>query len=176
MSDDDELVNRLQPEARPQVVAALNERRRRAEAKQRNRWGEGLEGQRLDNYCIVVTQGRTKKRTFVFNEEEEPGTWQLMTESFRDPLGTISGPLHLSEPLPETVPLTQSFELPAKMLSIILDALASGSIHQVAVEDIQRIRPQLGSRIMRLGDLSGEQQRLAEGALYREILARCTTL
>lgn len=162
----------------------LNERRRRTAAKFKNRWGEGLDGQRLPGYRIAVTEtthrGRIKRGTFVLAEDtwDEPGGphWERVTKTFKYHDGHSSLLMSHSEPLPPTVQLARGFDLPATILAVILDALVSDSHHQIDLSDVKRIRSQLGRRIVQLKSLPADQRGHAEQALYREILTRCTRI
>lgn len=184
----DELADRL-TDWGARLAAGLDDRQRRAKA--RNRWGKGLEGQRIPGYRVVMTKGRRGKKglTFVLVADDEaeadsPLHWELVTHTSKDVLG--SGPLALerptanlsitssSRPLPAKVSLASNVEIPAGVLTIILDALVSQARHKFDLSDVKTIVPQLGSRIVQLSSLDAEQRRLAEPALYTEILARCT--
>lgn len=137
---------------------------------------------------VVVTEatrhGRAKRHTFArrFPEADGAGKWrpepprgkQLRKQLGEQQLVRIPG----SEPLkPGTlVALADGVDLPATTLTVILEALASRARHQIDVADVKLIVSQLGSRIAQLDTLPVEKRRLAEPALYTEILARCTTI
>ena len=161
--------------AQEQITAAI-EARRRAYAnspRHRSHWGKELEGQRLPDYRVVVTEqtrhGHRKPHTFVLDPEtwDEPGgphwRWQLHGETD-------------CRPLPAIVPLAQGVDVPARTLVVILEALVSKARHRIDLADVNRIVSQLSPHIARLHTLSEEQRRLAEPALYTQILARCSTM
>ncbi|WP_373121132.1 hypothetical protein [Mycobacterium marinum] len=174
---------------RARLAAGLNERQRRAKA--RYTWGKGLEGQRIPGYRVGLVSGHrgAKRHAFVLVADDEaqpdsPLHWERVIHTSRDIVG--SGPLalgspttnvaiiSLSEPLPAKVPLARNVDIPAGVLSVILDALVSQARHKIDLSDIKIIVSQLGSRIVRLDTLDAERRRLAEPALHKEILARCT--
>lgn len=151
------------------VAAALAQRRRRAAAKARGRWGDGLDGQRPPGFRVVVTgPGRRGRRiklgSFILTEDDEPD-WQRVT-----------GSDYRSEPLPATVAVGSGVSVAAPSLRVVLDALASGGRHRIEVEDLKVILSQLGSRISHVGVLPAAQRRHAERALHTAILSRCTSL
>ncbi|BBY01049.1 hypothetical protein [Mycobacterium seoulense] len=176
MNDHDEAAN-----SEFGINEALNERRQRTTAKTRTRWGEGLGGQRAPDYLITVTTGRgRKKHTFILvaDDEADPDTrlhWERVTEKIRYDK-SLGYPVLLSrsEPLPGVVPLAQGVDVRAITLVIIFEALVSKEHHHIDLAKIHRIASDetLGGRIARLHTLSPEQRRIAEPALYAEILAR----
>lgn len=149
-------------------------------ANRRSRWGTGLEGQRLPGYRVVVTEqtqrGHRKRHTFVLDADtwDSPGgpLWHAVRREDRAPAREFE----FGDPLPPTVPLARGVDIPAAGLSVILDALVSQEQHRIDLADIKRIVSQLGSRIARLDTLPVAQRRLAEPALYAEILARCSSM
>jgi hypothetical protein len=164
--------------AREEINAAIEMRGRAYmnSPRHRSRWGEGLEGQRLPGYRVVVTErtrhGRVKRHTFVLDEgtEDCPGGPYWHAARREDP------PWGFGDPLPVTVTLAQGVDIPATTLAAILDALVSKARHRIDLKDIKVIVSQLGSHIAGLYTLTGEQRRLAGWALYTEILRRCTTM
>jgi hypothetical protein len=75
-----------------------------------------------------------------------------------------------------TVHLADGVDTTAETLAVVLEALASQARHQIDLTDIKVIVSQLGSRIAQLETLTAAQRRLAEPALYTEILRRCTII
>ena len=135
------------------------------------RWGDGLHGERLPEYRVVVTErtrrGVAKRHTFVlvadtWNEDGGPH-WARETKN-----------LPLFEPLGETVHLADGVDVAASALTVILEARVSQGRHQVDLADIKVVVSQLGSRLAALDTLTAEQRQLAEPALYAEIVRRCT--
>jgi hypothetical protein len=147
--------------------------------------------------------GRAKRHTFArrFPEATGPGKWRPETpgslkeldDLHRQGFGTQDKPMPvtawgaqrqqslgvpINKPLkPDTVVhLTDGVDLPAAVLAVVLEALVSQARHQIDLADIKVIVSQLGSRIAQLDTLTAEQRRLAESALYTEILGRCTTI
>ena len=59
---------------------------------------------------------------------------------------------------------------------MVFDALVSAGRHRIDLADINRIVSQLGSRIVGLPTLAPEQRRIAEPALYAEILRACSSM
>lgn len=161
---------------------------RRADAKTRGRWGEGLRGQRLPGYRIVVTEQRrrgiSKRHTFILDEDswDEPGGphWMrepddgLLKEHYRA-RATGQG-MRWSQPLPPTVDLSRGVSVTAPVLTLILEALVSDGRHNIDIASVKVIVSQLGPRLTAFDTLDDGHRRLAEPALYKEVLARCTTL
>ena len=164
--------------AREQIAAAIDARRQ-AYARPRSRWGDGLEGQRLPHYRIVVTEqtrhGRTKRHTFVLDPfaDDDPEHWGRETEK---PIRAHGELVTFTEPLRETVSLARGVDMPSSVLVVILEALVSDARHSVDLADIKVVVSQLGSRLGTLDTLSAEQRRRAEPALFAEVLSRCTTI
>jgi hypothetical protein len=166
--NDDELLSNYPPDIRGHVAAALNAQRRRAESKTRSRWGKAAGGERLPGYQVVVKErtrhGARKRHTFSLDEDtwDEPGGphWRVLGR----------------QPIPTTVNLAKGVDVAATALVVILEALVSGSRHQIDVDNVKVIVSELGSRIAQLGELSAEDRQHAEPALYTEILARCTNI
>jgi hypothetical protein len=137
---------------------------------------------------VVVTEatrhGRAKRHTFArrFPEADGPAKWRPeppRDKQFREQLREQqSVRIPVDKPLqPGTiVHLTDGVDLPATTLAVILEALASRARHQIDLADLKLIVSQLGSLIAQLDALPVEKRRLAEPALYAEILARCTTI
>lgn len=145
------------------------------------------------SHRVVITEGtrhgRAKRHTFVrrFSKESGPSRWRLepaisikstlheqrQSEQSGEPIrGRAEPPLKAGT----NVTLCGGFKLPATMLVAILDACTSEALHQIDIADIKTIVSQLGSRISQIESLTPEQRRLAEPALYTEILRRCTTI
>ncbi len=136
---------------------------------------------RKQRYAIVVKTRRgadsRSARTFASNS---PGEWfrvlpRSARQSRREDLR--NGPT--TEPLGDgTVHLAEGFEPRASHLTVILDALRSGDRHDVDLADIRLVVTDnsLGRRISSLSTLTAEQRRLAQPALYAEILRRCTII
>jgi hypothetical protein len=172
-------------DAQEQVNAALDARRRAYanSPTNRSRWGDGLESQRLSDYRVVVMEhtrhGDKKRHTFVLDPdtEGEPGGphWRRFSE--KPPNG--GGPQQWGAaryPLPDIISLARGMDISASSLVVILEALVSGSKHQIDLAHIKTIVSQLGSRLTTLTTLDEQTRRLAESALYTEILARCSTM
>lgn len=140
---------------------------------------------------VVITEGTrhgpAKRHTYVrrFPKSNGPSRWRSEPAiSFKTlahehkqhgdrPIpGSASPPLEAGT----TVVLCNDVDIPVGMLVFILDACASVARHQIDIADIKMIVSQLGSRISQIETLDGEQRRLAEPALYAEILRRCTTI
>ena len=142
---------------------------------------------------VVVTEltrhGRAKRLTFVRRSIQRtgPGRWrseppsslksakheiEQMKESGKPIRGRAGPPLKAGE----TVLLCSGVQLPATMLAAILDACASAARHYIDIAEIKTIVSQLGSRITQMETLTEEDRRLAEPALYSEILRRCTNV
>ncbi len=133
---------------------------------------------------VVITEatrhGRAKRHTFArrFPEADGPGKWRPETprdKQFREQQ-SIRVPADKPLEAGTMVHLADGVDLPATTLAVILEALASRARHQIDLVDVKRIVSQLGSRIAQLNTLPVEKRRLAEPALYTEILARCTTI
>lgn len=160
----------------------------------------------MSQFLVTVTaqtrRGRTNLHTFGIQSEAEHLGWFVETPASRKqlkertmpglvlptswppsprreigaryygPIGTghygptDDGPIHLAS----------GVDVPRRTLTVILDALRSGEKHEVDVRYINFVVSQLGSRIAQLDTLDSEQRRHAEGALYAEILRRCTSL
>jgi hypothetical protein len=76
--------------------------------------------------------------------------------------------------------LAEGVDVPESILDIVLDAIASttssvGHIH-VDIADLKIVISQLGSRLSSMELLSDDRRRLAEPALYSEIVKRCTSI
>lgn len=179
--NDDELLGRYPPEMRPVVARALNERQQRTASKTRSRWGQGLAGQRAPGHLVMVTSGRRNRKTHTFvlvaDDEADPDMplhWERVTERIRYDK-SFGHPILLSrsEPLPDVVPLAPGVDVRATTLVVIFEALVSSERHRIDLADIHRITSDenLGGRIARLHSLSPEQRRIAEPALYSQILA-----
>jgi hypothetical protein len=182
---DDEIADLFPPEIRAQMDAAFsaaeNAHQRRTAAKTGGRWGKHSAGERIPGYRVVVT-GRhrgSKRHTFVLAEDtwDEPDGpyWERVIRTFQYEITpgqkTVGS---ISEQLPPKVHLAESVDVPATMLAVILDALVSGTRHQINLDDVKKIVSQKGADIARLEALTAEQRRLAAPALYAEILRRCT--
>lgn len=154
------------------------------------RWDS--EGEKVADYRVVITEGtrhgRTKRHTFVVDDDDdrwtvEPDIPKLMErghnagygQSKNKPLDTQKWGL-ARKPLPAKVPLAPSFDVSSSVLIVVLDALVAAGRHQVDLGDMKVVVSQLGSRIAALDSLPDEKRRLAEAALYTEILGRCTTI
>lgn len=144
-----------------------------------SRWGDGLRGQRLPAYRVVVTEqtrhGRAKRHTFVLDPfaEDEPEHWERETEK---PIRAHGELVTFTEPLRETVSLARGVDIPSSVLVVILEALVSDERHSIDLADIKVIVSQLGSRLTSLDTLTAEQRSRAVPALFAEILSRCTTI
>jgi|SRR6185312_1629476 len=162
---------------------AMKERERRyANRKRRSNFnGE----RRVPGYQIWVVSSRGAKRHgFVVDPFwDEPGEphWRWYTE--KPPKRGASmlqrGERWLgtdSRPLPDVIDLAKGVDVSRGTLEVVFDALVSAERHRIDVADLKRVVSQLGSRIRQLNNLSGEQRRLAEPALYTEILARCSSM
>ncbi|MGO9352184.1 MAG: hypothetical protein ACLP3C_15675 [Mycobacterium sp.] len=149
------------------------------------RWGDGLTGERLPGYQILVTEhGSTKRHRFVLDPdtEDEPGgphwRWYAGKPPARGAF-TERGQRWWGaprRPLPAITDLAKGVDVPGPTLEVVFDALVSGRRHRIDLADIKRIVSQLGSRIARLDTLAADQRRLVEPALYTEILARCISM
>lgn len=156
--------------------------------RRESRWGDGLSGERLPGYRVVVTEqtrhGLANRHTFLLDEDtwDDPGgpQWRVETREHRaHSRVTMDGHrmrLGFGESLPDPINLTKGMDVPASTLVVILDALARGGRHRIFMADLKVIVSQLGSRISKFTMLPAAQQRLAESALYSEILRRCTTI
>jgi hypothetical protein len=67
-------------------------------------------------------------------------------------------------------PLSNGFDLPIGIGSLIFDAVRSHGEHNIDIDRLKAVVSQLGSRVVRLEALTATQRRLAEQALYTEIL------
>jgi hypothetical protein len=134
---------------------------------------------RRSRYSVAVKthQGGRWRNVHTF-ASHSPGEWfRLLPRSARQSRreDLRSGPT--TEALGDgTVPLADGLDPKASDLVVILDALRSDERHEVDIADITRVVSKLGSFIAQLGSLTAEQRRLAEPALYAEILRRCTTI
>ncbi len=162
----------------------------------KTRWGDGFTGDRLPEYRIVVTEqtqhGNAKRHTFVLDPDtvDEPGGphWHRYSDRRLPPavpewalLPGMSGEQQRwasmrTVPLPDVVHLSQGVDVPAVTLVVIFEALVSQEQHRIDLAHVKRIVSQLGWRIAQLGTLPPEQRRIAEPALYTEILARCVSM
>ena len=79
------------------------------------------------------------------------------------------------EPLPEMVTAGAGCR-PARVGVDRYSREVSGARHFVDLSDVKAIVSQLGSRIGALATLTDHQRRIAEPALFGEILRRCTTM
>jgi hypothetical protein len=79
-----------------------------------------------------------------------------------------------------TIHLAGGVDVSQSSLNIILDAIASTATAIRAVDldiaDLNLIVSQLGTRLSALDSLTADQRRLAEPALYSEIVKRCSNL
>lgn len=159
-----------------------------------SRWGEGLEGQRLPGYRIVLTEetrhGKAKRWTFLLDEDSwdepgglhwiiEPDRWKITERAHRAGYGTHDKPLNLKqhglarEPIPPVMHLARGLDVPREALTTILDALVSAAKHELAVADIKKIISQLGRRLVAFNALTEDQRQHAESAVFVQILSRC---
>lgn len=152
-------------------------------------WGAGLEGQRLPDHRVAVTEetrhGRATRHTFAIAKSGQwvtmPDIPKLLERSTRRGYGRPSEPADLSyiapkPSLPEKVVLADDFTVSSSALTVILDALALNGRHRVDLGDIKRVVSQLGPRLTALETLPDDKRRLAAPALYAQILSRCTTV
>ncbi|MCB0942699.1 MAG: hypothetical protein KDB72_20950 [Mycobacterium sp.] len=137
--------------------------------------------------------GRTQLHTFT-NEGDEPREWFLNTPpsrrqtpqwsraihpSMRDralqvPLPRRDAGIAIGEPLsPARVELGNGVSPRGDTLAVILDALRSDGRDEVDRDDVKVVLSQLGRQIVELGNLDEQKRRLAEPALYAEIVRRC---
>ena len=72
--------------------------------------------------------------------------------------------------------LSTGFNLSIAIGSVIFDALRAAGQLTVDRDDLKGVVSDLGKRIRQLPTLTAEQRRLAEPALYGQIVERCTTL
>jgi hypothetical protein len=152
----------------------------------------------VSNYLITVSattnRGRTKLHTFGKLVEAEHLDWFAETHASRKQVQQRRIPgCALPSPWPPpprrrlgtalydqlgdgTIHLADGVDLSAATLTVILNALRSDDRHEIDVDDLKTVLSQLGSLISQLRELDDEQRRLAEPALFAEILRRCAKL
>jgi hypothetical protein len=67
-------------------------------------------------------------------------------------------------------PLSAGFDLPIGIGSVIFDAVRADNRHEVDIDQLKSVVSQLGSRINALTTMGIEQRRLAEPALYVQVI------